>query len=91
MRRFDLRLTAILMTTVLACVSHAHPGAAIAVKSDGTVYFVDTGAGVFSIEPGGRLMRREGPAFHWFAFDPGSRFRKRRGLPCPMPSFAPPA
>lgn len=71
-----LRLTAFLVLTIAAGVSQAHPGAAIAVANDGTVYFVDTGAGVFSIAPGGRLVRREGPAFHWFAFDPGSRFRK---------------
>ena len=54
----------------------AHPGSGIAVSRDGVVYFVDTGAGVFSIRAGGRVVRREGPAFHWFALDPGSRFRK---------------
>lgn len=69
--------TALLLITILAAAAaHAHPGAAIAVASDGRVYFVDTGAGVFSIEAGGRVVRREGPAFHWFAFDPGGRFRK---------------
>jgi hypothetical protein len=66
-----LLLTAALATTTL----QAHPGAAIAVAPNGTVYIVDTGGGVFSIEPDGRVVRREGPAFHWFAFDPGSRFR----------------
>src|SRR5688500_13811000 len=75
MRTLTLRLTALLIITVLAGASHAHPGAAIAV-SNGIVYFVDTGAGVFSIEANGRVVRREGPAFHWFAFDPGSQFRK---------------
>ena len=54
----------------------AHPGASIFVSKDGTVYFVDTGAGIFSIDPSGRVVRREGPAFHWFAFDPGGRFRR---------------
>jgi hypothetical protein len=78
MRTLDLRLMALLIVTVVAGALHAHPGSAIAVANDGTVYFVDTGAGVFSIQPGGRLVRREGPAFHWFAFDPGSRFRKTR-------------
>lgn len=62
--------------TILTGIAHAHPGAAIAVSNNGIVYFVDTGAGVFSIEAGGRVVRREGPAFHWFAFDPGSRFQK---------------
>lgn len=72
----DLRVTAFLiMTLFVAAGSSAHPGAAIAVSNAGVVYFVDTGAGVFSIETNGQLVRREGPAFHWFAFDPNSRFR----------------
>jgi len=66
----------LILTVVCAGASYAHPGAAIAVAKNGTVYFVDTGAGVFSIETGGRVVRREGPAFHWFAFDPDGRFRK---------------
>ncbi|HEY0593994.1 MAG TPA: hypothetical protein VGF40_19640 [Thermoanaerobaculia bacterium] len=54
----------------------AHPGSAIAVASDGRVFFVDTGGGVFSIERDGRMVRREGPAFHWFALDPAGLFRR---------------
>ncbi len=73
----DLRLTAFLLLTFLAAGAlHAHPGAAIAVSDDGLVWFVDTGGGVFSIDAKGRVVRREGPAFHWFAFDPASRYRK---------------
>jgi hypothetical protein len=80
MSTFQLRRTAILIMTLLlvAGSSRAHPGAAIAVSSKGVVYIVDTGAGVFSIETDGRVVRREGPAFHWMAFDPESRFRKTR-------------
>jgi hypothetical protein len=59
-----------------AVVAHAHPGSAIAVGNDGTVYFVDTGGGVFAIARDGTLIRREGPAFHWFAFDPDNRFAR---------------
>ncbi len=70
-----MRTALLLLTLLAAAVSHAHPGAAIAVSSNGTIYFVDTGGGVFSIEPDGRVVRREGPAFHWFAFDPASRYR----------------
>ncbi len=77
MPTWDRRLIILLVTSLLsASVVHAHPGAAIAVSADGIVYFVDTGSGVFSIEAGGRVMRRQGPPFHWFAFDPNSRFRK---------------
>lgn len=71
-----LRLAAVLIAVALgAGASYGHPGASIAVSKDGLVYFVDTGAGVFSIELDGRLVRHEGPAFHWFAFEPASRFR----------------
>ena len=71
-----MRIAALLFFTTLAVVPlHAHPGAAIAVSPDGTVFLVDTGAGVFSIDAKGRVVRREGPAFHWFALDPSSRFR----------------
>jgi len=64
------------ITLFVAGIALAHPGAAIAVAKDGTVYFVDTGGGVFSIAPDGQVVRREGPAFHWFAFDPNNRFQK---------------
>lgn len=70
------RLTVLLIPIILgAGALEAHPGAAIAVAKNGAVYLVDTGAGVFSIEPNGRVVRRPGPAFHWFAFDPDSRFQ----------------
>ena len=77
MRTWDRQFIILLVLSLLgAGVVQAHPGAAIAVSADGTVYFVDTGSGVFSVEAGGRVIRREGPAFHWFALDPDSRFRK---------------
>ncbi|HKS23355.1 MAG TPA: hypothetical protein VJZ76_11185 [Thermoanaerobaculia bacterium] len=58
-----------------AATASAHPGSSIAVSKTGAVYFVDTGAGVFAIDANGRMEKREGPAFHFFAFDPESRFR----------------
>jgi hypothetical protein len=76
-----MRITALLLVTLLASTVLAHPGGAIAVAADGTVYFVDTGAGVFSIDRTGRVVKRDGPAFHWFAFDPEGRFLKT-----PLPS-----
>jgi len=63
-----------LAVLVLVPVASAHPGSAIAVSQDGRVYFVDTGAGVFSIERNGRAVRRDGPAFHWFALDSAGSF-----------------
>jgi len=64
------------MTMLSARASHGHPGAAIAVSKAGVVYFVDTGAGVFSIELSGAVVHHQGPPFHWFALDPDSRFQK---------------
>jgi len=65
----------------------AHPGATIVVSSTGTVYFVDTGAGLFAIDAKGQMRRQEGPAFHWFAFDPESRFRNTQWPSIPGVEF----
>ncbi|HEY0371704.1 MAG TPA: hypothetical protein VGD79_06860 [Thermoanaerobaculia bacterium] len=70
-----MRTAAVVTTLFLALAALAHPGSAIAVGKDGIVYFVDTGGGVFSLAPDGKVTRREGPAFHWFALDPQGRFR----------------
>jgi hypothetical protein len=57
------RLTIVLIVMVLAAgTALAHPGAAIAVSKEGIVYFVDTGAGVFSpaFDPDGRFRTTRG-------------------------------
>ncbi len=73
----NLRTTLLLIATITAAGAlYAHPGSAIAVGRDGRIYLVDTGAGVFSIDQSGRVVRRDGPAFHWFALDPDGRFLK---------------
>lgn len=66
----------LLFVLAFAATAVAHPGAGIAVSNDGRVFFVDTGGGIFSIERGGRVVRHDGPAFHWFAFDSRNRFRR---------------
>src|SRR5688500_15830069 len=58
-----MRTFFVILAVFAAGASYAHPGAAIAVSKNGVVYFVDTGAGVFSIDASGRVVRREGPAF----------------------------
>ena len=65
-----------LVIFLFAAPAFPHPGAAIAVASDGRVFFVDTGTGIYSIGRDGRVVRQEGPAFHWFAFDPQNRFAR---------------
>src|SRR6185295_16210011 len=56
----------------------AHPGSGIVLDRRGQVYFIDTGQGIWRIDAQGRLARREGPAFHWFAIDAGGRFARTR-------------
>jgi hypothetical protein len=68
-------LLAFVVWAALAPVALAHPGSAIGVHTDGRVFFVDTGGGVFSIERNGQVVRRDGPAFHWFALDSAGLFR----------------
>jgi sugar lactone lactonase YvrE len=51
----------------------AHPGSGIAVDRDGNVYFIDTGSGVWKIDPDGNLTKLPAPAYHWLAFDSDSR------------------
>src|SRR5688572_14755892 len=91
MRTFDSRLTAFLIMTLLAApVSHAHPGAAIAVSKDGIVYIVDTGAGVFSMQADESHAGR-GPRSTGSRSIRTAGFETPSGLLCRMPSFAPPA
>lgn len=81
-----LRATLFLAFAISPLLS-AHPGAAIAVAGDGRVYFVDTGGGNFVIERNGKIVRLEGPAFHWFALDPQNRFRATRWPSLPDAEF----
>lgn len=46
-----------------------HPGSGIEVDSRGTIYFVDTGAGVWELSQGGSLRKLRGAAYHWMALD----------------------
>ena len=61
-----------------AASAHAHPGSGIALDRRGNVYFVDTGAGVWKLDPAGKLERYGGPAFHWMALDLDDRFGSTR-------------
>ncbi len=76
-----MRALFFLISLLCTVASFAHPGAGLAIAADGRIYFVDTGAGVFSIDASGKLTREPGPGFHWFAFDPQHRFAKT-----PLPS-----
>jgi hypothetical protein len=73
-----LRMALLCCLTVVIGAALAHPGASIHVASDGRVFFVDTGGGVFVVGRDGRLVRHAGPAFHWFALDESSRLANTR-------------
>lgn len=68
----NLGLAALLLSLIVLLI-HApaagHPGSGIVVDRRGYVYFVDTGSGVWMIDPRGKLTRRDGPRFHWLAID----------------------
>ena len=60
------------MSLLVACIAAAvvaHPGSGIVVDRNGTVYFLDTGSGVWKIDPGGKLTHFADPRFHWMAID----------------------
>jgi outer membrane protein assembly factor BamB len=75
-----MRLLILLLTLAVSGSCLAHPGAGIAVAADGRIYFVDTRGAVYSLERDGKIVRREGPAYHWFAYDAAGRFHGT-GLP----------
>jgi hypothetical protein len=56
-----------------SAAAFAHPGSGIVVDRRGYVYFVDTGAGVWTVDPHGKLTSRGGPRFHWMAIDESPR------------------
>ncbi|MCC6397555.1 MAG: hypothetical protein IT282_11100, partial [Bacteroidetes bacterium] len=62
-------LVLISLFTGVTHLAYAHPGSGIAVDRQGNVYFVDTGSGVWKIEPNGALTRIQGPAYHWMTID----------------------
>jgi len=65
---------------LIACISIivvnlglTHPGSGISTDGSGTVYFVDTGSGVWKLENDVLLTKLAGPAVHWLAYDKNNR------------------
>jgi hypothetical protein len=73
MSAFARRLLAVLLLAGGVTTAFAHPGSGIVVGRHGDVYFVDTGGGVWRIDPRGRLTSLGGPRFHWMAIDQNGR------------------
>ena len=71
--RIHLLLGALILVAAAATTAGAHPGSGIVVDRQGRVYFLDTGGGVWVVEPSGKLARQGGPRFHWMAIDESGR------------------
>lgn len=63
-----------LVALIAAPPATAHPGAGIVVDRDGQIYFSHTGLGIWKIDLEGKLLRREGPGWHFLALDSDGRF-----------------
>jgi hypothetical protein len=77
MHAFLRRLALVLGAALTSTTALAHPGSGIVVDRAGRIFFVDTGAGVWMIDPQGRLARHQGEAFHWMAIDRRDGFSGR--------------
>ena len=72
----SLLLTIIVGIVLGHSLAEAHPGGAIAVDRQGTVFFIDTLKGVWKIDRAGKLTFVGPPNFHWFALDEENRFAR---------------
>lgn len=72
-----LVLVPVILLTV-AGTAIAHPGSGIALDRAGSVYFVDSGSGLWKIDTAGRVSKLHGPAYHWMALDPANGLAKTR-------------
>ena len=71
--RIQRLLLSSLLVASAAATAVAHPGSGIVIDRRGYVYFVDTGGGLWSIDPAGRLARNDGRKFHWMAIEESER------------------
>ncbi len=70
-------VAASLLAALATTTAWAHPGSGIVADAQGNVYFVDTGIGVWKIDPQGRVARHPGPAYHFLAIDRLGRLTQR--------------
>jgi DNA-binding beta-propeller fold protein YncE len=77
-RLFARTLLALVVGCLLAPSVPAHTGSGIAVDRFGQVFFLDTGSGLWKIDPQGRLSQLSGQKNHWLALDPNNGFASGR-------------
>jgi hypothetical protein len=75
---FGILVAVLAYFALTAFSASAHPGSGIAVNSEGEVYFVHTGVGVFKVDREGRMARYAEPGFHFMIFDGEGRFARQR-------------
>lgn len=78
MLKFPIRFLAAAGLALTAAAALAHPGSGIALDRQGNVFFIDTGHGVWRLDPEGRLSDWGRPAFHWMTLDLDDRFGATR-------------
>ena len=73
-------VAAIAFGLLVSAAASGHPGSGIALDRRGNVFFIDTAAGVWRIDPQGKLERYGGQNFHWMTLDLDDRFGSTRLL-----------
>lgn len=63
-----------LLQILVSTIVYAHPGSGIVIDKNGTVYFTDTGKGVWRIGANGKISYLPAPEFHWMAIDEPAYF-----------------
>ena len=76
-RCFTARFVGIMLATMTIAPALAHPGSGIVVDDRGYVWFMDTGYGLWQIDPSGHLTAQAGPGGHFLAIDRGQRFERQ--------------
>jgi hypothetical protein len=65
---------------MIALPAYSHPGSGIFVDGQERVFFVDTGGGVWRLDPPGNLTLIHRVAYHWMAFDKNGSFANSQAL-----------
>ncbi len=73
--------TMVLLALVAPVICAGHPAQGIAVDSQGVVFFLDTGDGVWRLDTSGALSKVPGSAFHWLTLD---RTKQLSGISLPV-------
>ncbi|MBI1785432.1 hypothetical protein HYR69_09845, partial [Candidatus Sumerlaeota bacterium] len=71
-----LKIFSASLALIIATFAHAHPGSGIAVDDHGTVYFTDTGKGLWKLPPDGKIALISPMSYHFMGLDGTGAFSK---------------